>query len=150
MFSGFDKSLLGGHIVQIKKKNIVFSWVLFLVFSSASLQADDFSDPELARWEAQFMQVVKQGDDLFHGGLETPNKVACAQCHPNAANTHPETYPKFQKQLGKVAELFEMINWCIKNPLEGKQLSASDPKMTAMQAYIKYERRGVKLNPGSH
>ena len=30
------------------------------------------------------------------------NGVACAQCHPNAANTHPETYPKFQKQIGKV------------------------------------------------
>ncbi len=134
----------------MKKNNVIVLSGVLLLFSNFSLKADEFTDPELARWEAQFMEVVKQGEDLFHGGLKTPNAVACAQCHPNATNTHPETYPKFQKQLGKVAELFEMINWCIKNPLEGKQLQASDPKMIAMQAYMKYERRGVKLAPGKH
>lgn len=134
----------------MNKNKVIFSWGVLLVLSSVSIQADEFMDPELARWRAQFMQVVKQGDDLFHGGLKTPNAVACAQCHPNATNTHPETYPKFQKQLGKVAELFEMINWCIQNPLEGKALSASDPKMIAILAYMKYERRGVKLDPGKH
>ena len=70
------------------------------------------------------------------------------QCHPNAANTHPETYPKLQKQLGKVAQLFEMVNWCLKNPLEGKPLAADDPKMTALISYVYSERRGVKLSPG--
>ena len=134
----------------MKKNNIIVLSVVLLVLSSTSLKADEFTDPELARWEAQFMEVVKEGEDLFHGALKTPNAVACAQCHPNATNTHPETYPKFQKQLGKVAALFEMINWCIKNPLEGKQLLADDPKMIAMQAYMKYERRGVKLAPGKH
>ena len=69
---------------------------------------------------------------------------------PPAVNTHPETYPKFQKQLGKVAQPWEMINWCIRNPLEGENLAADDPKMTAMQAYIIKERRGVKLEPGKH
>jgi hypothetical protein len=43
--------------------------------------------------------------------------IVCGQYRPNAANTHPETYPKFQKQLGKVMPLWEMINWCLKNPL---------------------------------
>ncbi len=43
-----------------------------------------------------------------------------------------------------------MINWCIRNPLEGENLAANDPKMTAMQAYIMQERRGVKLEPGKH
>jgi thiosulfate dehydrogenase len=76
--------------------------------------------------------------------------VSCDQCHPNASNTHPETYPKFQKQIGKVVTLFEMLNWCIQNPLEGKTLAADDPKMVALQAYITYERRGVKLDPGKH
>ena len=70
--------------------------------------------------------------------------------NPNAANTHPETYPKFQKQLGKVVPIWEMVNWCIRNPLEGKDLAADDPKMAALQAYIAYERRGVKLAPGKH
>jgi Icc protein len=33
---------------------------------------------------------------LFHGGLDSKNTVSCDQCHPDASNTHPETYPKFQ------------------------------------------------------
>ena len=48
--------------------------------------------------------------------------MACGQCHPNAANTHPETYPKFQQQLGRVVALRDMINWCLQNPLEGQPL----------------------------
>jgi hypothetical protein len=43
-----------------------------------------------------------------------------------------------------------MINWCIRNPLEGDELAANDPKMIALQAYINHERRGVKLEPGKH
>ena len=96
------------------------------------------------------MEVVAQGRALWTDGKLGTNGVACAQCHPNAANTHPETYPKFQKQIGKVITLPEMINWCLRNPLEGRTLALDDPKMTAMVAYVTYERRGVKLEPGKH
>ena len=94
--------------------------------------------------------VVDKGSQLFHGGLKNENTVSCDQCHPNAANTHPETYPKFQQQLGKVAVLAEMINWCIRNPLEGEPLALDDPDMIALQAYILDERQGVALAPGNH
>lgn len=112
--------------------------------------ADEFTDADLQRWQAQFDGVVKEGRGLWTDGKLGTNGVACAQCHPNAANTHPETYPKFQKQLGKVANLWEMVNWCLRNPLQGQPLAADDPKMTAMLAYITFERRGVKLEPGKH
>ncbi len=112
--------------------------------------ADEFTREDLARWEGEYMSVVKKGRDLFTDGKLGSNGVACAQCHPNAANTHPETYPKFQKQLGKVAPMWEMVNWCIRNPLEGKDLAADDPRMAALQTYITHERRGVKLQPGKH
>ena len=112
--------------------------------------ADEFTQEDLTRWEGEYMSVVKKGRDLFTDGKLGSNGVACAQCHPNAANTHPETYPKFQKQLGKVAPMWEMVNWCIRNPLEGKNLAADDPRMAALQAYITHERRGVKLQPGKH
>ena len=75
------------------------------------------------------------------------NGVACGQCHPNAANTHPETYPKFQKQLGKVAQLWEMVNWCLRNPLQGQPLGAEDAKMTAILSYVAY--RTSRRQPGS-
>ena len=122
---------------------------LMLIFSSAPL-ADEFTEADLKRWQEQFEGVVKQGRSLWTDGKLGTNGVACAQCHPNAANTHPETYPKFQKQLGKVANLWEMVNWCLRNPLQGQPLAADDPKMTAMLAYIAWERRGVKLEPGKH
>ncbi len=119
-----------------------------MIFSSA--QADEFTKADLELWQSEYQEVIKNGRQVFTDpGLGT-NGVVCAQCHPNGANTHPETYPKFQKQLGKVATLGEMINFCIRNPLEGKDLALDDRRMIALQAYIAEERRGVKLAPGKH
>ena len=112
--------------------------------------ADEFTQEDVDRWQGQFEQVAAEGRALWTSGDLGTNGVACAQCHPNAANTHPETYPKFQKQLGRVSQLWEMINWCIRNPLEGESLAADDPDMIAMQAYVYKERRGVALAPGTH
>lgn len=123
---------------------------IFLGCSATAVLADDFTEQDLQRWQQQFDQVAQKGRELWTSPDLGSNGLACAQCHPNAANTHPETYPKFQKQLGKVAPLWEMVNWCIRNPLEGKPLAADDPRMAALQAYITYERRGVALSPGKH
>lgn len=112
--------------------------------------ADEFTDEDKARWEQQFMDVVKEGRRLWTSPELGTNGVVCAQCHPNAANTHPETYPKFQKQLGRVISLWEMVNWCMRNTLEGEAMAADDPRMTAIQAYVNYERRGVEMAPGKH
>ena len=128
---------------------ILMAVLAALGFSLQSI-ADEFSKEDLKRWEEQFMGVVSEGEKLFHSGSLGKNQVSCDQCHPNAANTHPETYPKFQKQLGKVVKQEEMINWCIQNPLEGAPLALDDPKLTAMESYINYERRGVPMAPGKH
>jgi thiosulfate dehydrogenase len=96
------------------------------------------------------MVVVTEGRSLWGSPELGTNGVACGQCHPNAANTHPETYPKFQKQLGRVVAFREMINWCIMNPLEGETLALDDRQMIALEAYATYERRGVALEPGKH
>ena len=65
-------------------------------------QADEFSDEDVARWMDQFEQVAAEGRRLWTSPEIGTNGVVCAQCHPNGANTHPETYPKFQKQIGRV------------------------------------------------
>ncbi len=112
--------------------------------------ADDFTQKDVDRWQEEYMTVVSEGRALWTSPDLSTNGVACAQCHPNAANTHPETYPKFQKQLGRVIPLRDMINWCLMNPLEGETLELDDPRMVAMEAYIVWERRGVPLAPGKH
>jgi cytochrome c len=123
---------------------------LAFALSLLAVSADEFTQEDLKRWEQEFMTVVEKGRALWGSPELGTNGVACGQCHPNAANTHPETYPKFQKQLGKVITLGEMINWCLRNPLEGQPLALDDPRMVAMEAYIAYERRGVKMEPGKH
>jgi len=117
---------------------------------SGTLQADEFSSEDVDRWMQQFEQVAAEGRRLWTSAELGTNGVVCAQCHPNAANTHPETYPKFQKQMGRVVETWEMINWCIRNTVEGEELEAGEPKMIALQSYIAKERRGVPMDPGKH
>ena len=112
--------------------------------------ADEPTPEDIERWQNEYMSVVKKGRDLWVSPDLGTNGVACAQCHPNAANTHPETYPKFQQQLGRVVTLRDMINWCLQNPLEGETLKLDDPRMIAIEAYVAHERRGVKMAPGKH
>jgi cytochrome c len=71
-------------------------------------------------------------------------------CHPNAANTHPETYPKFQAQMGRVVLLRDMINWCLENPIRATRLEPDSPEMRALEAYILAQRSGVPLTYGKH
>jgi len=124
--------------------------VVVAVVGGLGVRADEFTKQDLERWEKEYMTVVQKGRELWTSPKLGTNGVACAQCHPNAANTHPETYPKFQKQLGRVATLREMINWCLQQPLQGKPLALDDPQMVAIEAYVAYERRGVPMAPGKH
>ena len=135
-------------------KKLLIAAVGVLVLVGAALvmlaYADEPTKQDLERWDQEYMTVVQEGRELWVSADLGTNGVACAQCHPNAANTHPETYPKFQQQLGRVIPLRDMINWCLQQPLEGEPLALDDPKMVAMEAYVTYERRGVKLAPGKH
>jgi len=133
-----------------KKKMLQLTCATLALFIGGGVTADEFTKQDLQRWQAEYMAAVKAGRDVFTDPKLGSNGIVCAQCHPNGANTHPETYPKFQKQLGKVAQMWEMVNWCIRNPLEGKDLAANDPRMTNMLAYIAHERRGKTLTPGKH
>jgi len=136
------------------RRKIILWTVLALVLAAfagqVGLKADEFTKEDQQRWQAEYMSVVDKGRALWVSPDLGTNGVACAQCHPNAANTHPETYPKFQQQLGRVVALRDMINWCLMNPLEGVALELDDPDMVAIEAYVAYERRGVPLEPGKH
>ncbi len=129
---------------------VVFMAIIGLAGSVVLIQADEFDKKDQERWQNEFMSVVEDGRALWVSADLGTNGVACAQCHPNAADTHPETYPKFQQQLGRVIALRDMINWCLQNPLEGATLELDDPRMVAIEAYVTYERRGVALAPGKH
>jgi thiosulfate dehydrogenase len=101
-------------------------------------------------WKNETYKTAVYGSTVFHSGDELGSEIAvsCDMCHPRAANTHPESYPKFQPQLGRVALLRDMINWCIEHPVRGKVLAPDDPKMRALEAYIIAQRKGVPLDYG--
>jgi len=108
------------------------------------------NEQDVALWRAETERAALAGSAVFHDAqaLGSTIGVSCDMCHPHAANTHPETYPKYQVQLGRVALLRDMINWCIEHPVRGKPLASDDPRLRAMEAHIYAQRKGKELNYG--
>src|SRR3546814_18644342 len=67
---------------------------------------------QLEAFHEVFMEQVRMGDRLFHGDAEAQEQLgvklsttgmACAMCHPMAADTHPQEFPKYQEPMQKFA-----------------------------------------------
>jgi thiosulfate dehydrogenase len=109
-----------------------------------------FTDAQIAEQQQELLVVVNKGRDLWHGSLPSmsTNGLACGNCHPDAAASNPQTFPKWVPQLNAVAPMREMINWCIVHPQNGAALDVAGPDMVAMEAYAAYLYRGEKIAPG--
>ena len=120
--------------------------------AAAPGQPTKFTKRDLQLWGREEKKWIEDGYKAFHNAkaLGGTIGISCDMCHPDASNTHPETYPKYQQQTKKVALLRDMINWCIENPLKGKPLAEGDPTLRAVEAYILSARKGVALEPGKH
>ncbi len=111
-----------------------------------------YTERDLVTWTRETEKLVVEGSRVFHSGdaLGSTVAVSCDMCHPDAANTHPETYPKFQTQMGRTALLRDMINWCLVNPVRAERMAPDDPRMRAIEAYIYAQRTGTPLSYGKH
>jgi len=111
---------------------------------------EPFTKEELAEQQKALLAVVDHGRDLWHGSKASmsTNGLACGNCHPDAAASNPQTFPKFQADLGRVIPLREMINWCITTPQAGQALDPNGEDMIAMEAYAFYLYRGKQIAPG--
>ena len=109
------------------------------------------TERDVLNWQRETLAMAVHGSTVFHSGdaLWSQIAVSCDMCHPDASNTHPETYPKFQPQLGRVALLRDMINWCIEHPVRGKKLEPDSANMRALEAYIMAQRKGSPMNYGA-
>jgi thiosulfate dehydrogenase len=109
-----------------------------------------YTEQDLLTWSRETEKLAVAGSRVFHSADELGSTIAvsCDMCHPHAANTHPETYPKFQTQIGQVALLRDMINWCLEHPVRAKPMASDDPRMRAMEGYIYAQRKGTPLNYG--
>ncbi len=107
---------------------------------------------EAADHNKQHMDVVRKGDALWHGGAPKSDSVrlACGNCHPDGASIGPQTWPKYSLDLGKVAAMRDMINWCVMVVHAGPAMDMNGADMLAMEAYATYMSRGMALNPGDN
>ena len=111
-----------------------------------------YTERDLLTWARESELAALEGARVFHSADELGSTIAvsCDMCHPDAANTHPETYPKYQVQMGRVALLRDMINWCLEHPVRAPPMAADDPRMRAMEAYIMAQRTGTPMVYGKH
>lgn len=111
-----------------------------------------YTERDVLTWSRESERAAMEGARVFHNSDELGSTIAvsCDMCHPDAANTHPETYPKFQVQMGRIALLRDMINWCLEHPVRAKPMAADDPRMRAMEAYIHAQRSGTPMAYGKH
>lgn len=127
--------------------------ILALMLSGPALSKEPLDD---AADFDRLMDAVAYGDKLWHTGegaggkhkkLST-NGLGCANCHPDGSATQPESWPKYQTNLGKVGTMREMFNWCIQVVQQGQGYALDSKEMIAMEAYATYMNRGAALNPG--
>lgn len=107
------------------------------------------SDAQVAQEELALLQAVAKGDALWHNGKLGTNGLACGNCHPDGSASNPQTFPKYQSNLGKVGTLREMINWCITVPMQGQPLALDSDEMISMEAYSTYMHRGFPIAPAA-
>lgn len=124
--------------------------LLGMLATNPAFAREPYSKAELADMQKQLLEAVNQGYEIWHGSKATTstNGLACGNCHPDAAGTNPQTFPKFQADLGKVAPLRDMINWCVTVVQGGQALDVDGPDMIAMEAYAFNMYRGQKIDPG--
>ncbi len=136
----------------MKRTSLVISAASLVgLLGAAALWArPPFTDAQVAEQQQQLLEVVNKGRDLWHGSKPSMSKngLACGNCHPDAAASNPQTFPKWVPQLAEVAPMREMINWCIVHPQAGEALDVNSADMIALEAYAVYLYRGEKLEPG--
>jgi len=99
----------------------------------------------------ELQAMIALGDELWHS-RDLPmsgNGQACNMCHADGSVTHPETYPKYKPQLGKVASVQEMMGWCIAIPNQGKPYALGSKEMNALEAYMNWNNKGQVMEIGA-
>jgi thiosulfate dehydrogenase len=109
-----------------------------------------FTEEELAQQKQELLKLVDKGYDIWHGSMPSTTSIglACANCHPDAAASNPQTFPKYMPMFGRVASWREMSNWCIETPQLGQPLDIAGEEMMAIEAYAFYLHRGKPIEPG--
>lgn len=133
-------------------RRFVAPLIAIAVVATATLVSarEPFTKDELKVADDKLTQSAKRGYDMWYGARAdmANNGLACANCHPDAAATNPQTFPKYMPQTDRVMAYREMVNWCIQNPQGGKEMDSNSADMVALESYSYYLHRGVAIQTG--
>ena len=90
-----------------------------------------------------FGQAAALGEKMWNDENLGTAGVACLSCHGDYDSLNLErnqNYPHFVGMVGDVVTLDQMINYCMVNPMQGKQFKQNSKELTAMAAYFRAYR----------
>ena len=96
-------------------------------------------------------QLVSMGKALWNKDTLGTSGFSCMTCHEDHEklniDRHNGSWPHYVHMSKDIVTLDQMINFCMINPMEGKQLDPNGIEMTAMSAYYAEYIRSFK--PGA-
>jgi cytochrome c len=90
-----------------------------------------------------FWQAVAVGRMMWNDENLGTSGLACMSCHAGYEQLNLEkrqNFPHYVKMVGDVVTLDQMINYCMVNPMKGKQFGKNSRELTAMAAYYRAYR----------
>lgn len=134
----------------LKRTALALGCVASLAAAGGAQAREPFTPAEQKAMYDKLTASIQRGYDMWYGARAdmSNNGLACANCHPDAAATNPQTFPKFMPMFNRVVPYRDMVNWCIMNPQGGKALDVNSEDMTALEAYSFYLHNGVKIETG--
>ncbi len=90
-----------------------------------------------------FQQAVALGRKMWNDENLGTSGVACLSCHADHELLHldkNQNFPHYVKMVGDVVTLDQMINYCMLNPMKGKQFEKNSKELTAMAAFYRAYR----------
>lgn len=97
-----------------------------------------------------FQQASNAGKKLWNDETLGKSGLSCASCHSGYDNLNldkRQNYPHFVGMVGDVVSLDQMINYCMLNPIQGKEFEQNSKDLTALAAYFRsYRMQYLKEN----
>ncbi|OIO70661.1 MAG: hypothetical protein AUJ57_08185 [Zetaproteobacteria bacterium CG1_02_53_45] len=90
-----------------------------------------------------FQQAADAGKKMWGDESLGTAGVSCLSCHADHELLNlgkNQNFPHYVNMVGDVVTLDQMINYCMVNPMKGKQFDKNSKELTAMAAYFRAYR----------
>jgi len=97
-----------------------------------------------------FQQAAAVGKKMWSDESLGTAGVSCKSCHAGYELLNldkNQNFPHYVEMVGDVVTLDQMINYCMLNPMKGKQFDKNSKDLTAMAAYFRaYRMQYLRAN----